>query len=100
MARVIERLDAHVLQVPTDGPEADGTIAWDETTHTAPALHLHPACALGRLIHVEYFWDHQRVERLVLDGLPATRAGALWPDLGQPGNGLSLRADAAERFAV
>ena len=29
---VIESLDAHAYVIPTDGPEADGTLSWDETT--------------------------------------------------------------------
>jgi L-alanine-DL-glutamate epimerase-like enolase superfamily enzyme len=28
----IERVDVPVYEVPTDAPEADGTIAWDRTT--------------------------------------------------------------------
>ncbi|MEV6686990.1 enolase C-terminal domain-like protein [Streptomyces sp. NPDC051130] len=28
----VERLEARVLTVPTDGPEADGTLRWDSTT--------------------------------------------------------------------
>ena len=28
----VEALDVAVYTVPTDGPEADGTLAWDSTT--------------------------------------------------------------------
>ena len=34
------------------------------SAHTAPALHLHPACAMPSLRHIEYFHDHVRIERL------------------------------------
>ncbi len=66
------------------------------STHCAPALHLHPACALKRLRHVEYFFDHVRIEHLLFDGAVEPRDGALHPDLTRPGLGLELkRADAA-----
>src|SRR5204863_5361186 len=38
------------------------------SAHTAPALHLHPACALGTVRHLEWFHDHVRIERLLFDG--------------------------------
>jgi hypothetical protein len=31
-AAVVERLDTAVCTVPTDAPEADGTLSWDSTT--------------------------------------------------------------------
>ncbi|MEX1049494.1 MAG: enolase C-terminal domain-like protein [Akkermansiaceae bacterium] len=66
------------------------------STHCAPALHLHPACAIPGLRHAEYFHDHVRIETLLLDGLPQPVDGALRPDLSAPGNGLTFRhADAA-----
>ena len=68
--------------------------------HCGPAIHVHPACAIDELIHLEYFHDHTRIEEMLLDGLPELREGALWPDLDQPGNGLSLRRSDAERFSV
>ncbi|GAA3760982.1 enolase C-terminal domain-like protein [Microbacterium kribbense] len=35
----IDRLDVQAYTVPTDGPEADGTIAWDSTTMVLVQLH-------------------------------------------------------------
>ena len=68
--------------------------------HCGPAIHVHPACAIDELIHLEYFYDHVRIERMLLDGLPELRDGALWADLSRPGNGLSLRrADAVQYSA-
>jgi L-alanine-DL-glutamate epimerase-like enolase superfamily enzyme len=68
--------------------------------HCGPAIHVHPAAAIENLAHLEYFHDHVRIEERLFDGRPELRDGALWPDLGRPGNGLEFRhADAAE-FAV
>ncbi len=68
--------------------------------HCAPALHAHPAVALGELAHLEYFHDHVRIEELLFEGLPELRDGALWPDLARPGNGLALNRDEVERHAA
>jgi L-alanine-DL-glutamate epimerase-like enolase superfamily enzyme len=68
--------------------------------HCGPSIHLHPALALGRLAHLEYFHDHVRIEQLLFDGAPSPKAGALWPDLERPGNGLELKASDAARYAV
>jgi L-alanine-DL-glutamate epimerase-like enolase superfamily enzyme len=70
------------------------------STHCAPALHLHPACALKRLRHVEYFHDHVRVERMLFDGVPLPVDGALHPDLSRPGHGLEIKRGEAERYAI
>ncbi|MHB8531364.1 MAG: enolase C-terminal domain-like protein [Solirubrobacteraceae bacterium] len=68
--------------------------------HCGPAIHVHPACAIGELIHLEYFHDHTRIEEMLFDGLPELREGALRPDLSRPGNGLSLRRSDAAQHAV
>jgi L-alanine-DL-glutamate epimerase-like enolase superfamily enzyme len=68
--------------------------------HCGPAIHLHPALALDKLVHLEYFHDHVRIEHLLFDGVMTPRDGALWPDLGRPGNGLELKRADAERYAV
>ncbi len=68
--------------------------------HTAPAVHLHPLCAIEQLVHLEYFHDHARIEGMLLDGVPSPLGGALRPDLSRPGHGLELRRADAERFAA
>jgi L-alanine-DL-glutamate epimerase-like enolase superfamily enzyme len=68
------------------------------STHTAPALHLHVACALPRIVHVEYFFDHVRIEQMLLDGAVLPTAGALRPDLTRPGMGLELKDADAQRY--
>ncbi len=68
--------------------------------HCGPAIHLHPALALDRFVHIEYFHDHTRIEQLLFDGVGAARDGALWPDLSRAGNGLELKRADAERYAA
>ncbi len=70
----------------------------DLSAHCAPALHVHPCCAVERLRHLEYFHDHVRIEHLLFDGAPEPKDGVLEPDLGRPGLGLELKTADAERF--
>jgi L-alanine-DL-glutamate epimerase-like enolase superfamily enzyme len=70
------------------------------SAHTSPALHCHVAAALGRLVHLEYFWDHVRVERLLFDGVTEPCGGQLVPDVSRPGNGLSLKHSDVEHYRV
>jgi L-alanine-DL-glutamate epimerase-like enolase superfamily enzyme len=61
------------------------------SAHTAPALHLHPCCALRNVRHIEYFHDHSRIEGMMFDGVVAPVDGVLRPDLERPGLGLELK---------
>jgi len=70
------------------------------SSHCAPSLHLHAACAASPLVHGEYFHDHIRIERMLLDGVPEIRNGMLYPDLSRPGMGLELKRQDAEPFAI
>jgi L-alanine-DL-glutamate epimerase-like enolase superfamily enzyme len=70
------------------------------SAHTAPALHLHVCCAAPRLQHIEWFHDHARIERMLFDGAPEPRDGAISPDLSRPGLGLEFKHADAERFAI
>jgi L-alanine-DL-glutamate epimerase-like enolase superfamily enzyme len=70
------------------------------SAHCAPALHVHLGCALVRVRHIEYFHDHQRIERMLFDGTTVPRDGLLSPDLDRPGLGLELKRADAARFAV
>jgi L-alanine-DL-glutamate epimerase-like enolase superfamily enzyme len=67
--------------------------------HCAPAITAHALCALGPVRHLELFHTHERLERLLFDGVLETREGALRPDPACPGLGLTLRDD-ARRFQV
>ncbi|HVZ88666.1 MAG TPA: enolase C-terminal domain-like protein [Polyangia bacterium] len=70
------------------------------SAHCAPALHMHLGCALNRICHLEYFHDHQRIERMLFDGAVVPRGGALAPDSSRPGLGLEFKHQDARRFAV
>jgi L-alanine-DL-glutamate epimerase-like enolase superfamily enzyme len=75
--------DAHSMQV---------------SAHCAPTLHAHVGAATANLRHVEYFHDHQRIERLLFDGALDADGGVLTPDPGRPGLGVELRAADAEHY--
>jgi L-alanine-DL-glutamate epimerase-like enolase superfamily enzyme len=70
------------------------------SSHCAPALHLHPACAANALIHMEYFFDHVRIEKMLFDGVSDPVDGKLSPDLSRPGLGLEFKRKDAEQFAL
>jgi len=70
------------------------------SAHCAPALHAQLGCALTRVRHLEYFFDHQRIEAMLFDGGPSLKDGALVPDPRAPGLGLTLKRQDAARFAV
>jgi L-alanine-DL-glutamate epimerase-like enolase superfamily enzyme len=66
--------------------------------HCAPNLHARTGVAVPNLRHVEYFHDHQRIERMLFDGALSPEGGSLAPDPDQPGLGLTLREADAERY--
>lgn len=70
------------------------------STHCAPYVHLHVASACKQLRHMEYFFDHVRIERMLFDGPAEPIDGALQPDLSRPGIGLELKRSDAERYAL
>ena len=70
------------------------------SSHCAPALHLHIACATPSFRHAEYFYDHVRIERMLFDGVVDPIDGTLKLDLAQPGLGLSLKRADAQKFAI
>jgi L-alanine-DL-glutamate epimerase-like enolase superfamily enzyme len=72
----------------------------DLSGHCAPALHLHAACAVPRLRHLEWFHDHVRIEQLLFDGAPIAKDGAIEPDMSRPGLGLVFKQVDAERYAI
>lgn len=69
------------------------------SAHCAPALHLHPACAItADFRHLEYFHDHTRIEAMLFDGVAAPVNGSLRPNPVRPGLGLEFKHKDAERF--
>jgi L-alanine-DL-glutamate epimerase-like enolase superfamily enzyme len=72
----------------------------DLSGHCAPAIHLHAACAVPHLRHLEWFHDHVRIERMLFDGAPKPSEGAIQPDLSRPGHGLEFKSQDAAQFQV
>ncbi|MGH8233427.1 MAG: enolase C-terminal domain-like protein [Rhodanobacteraceae bacterium] len=70
------------------------------SAHCAPSIHAHPACAVPRLRHIEYFHDHVRIEHMLFDGALTPVDGALHPDLSRPGLGLEFKHVDAREFAI
>ena len=68
--------------------------------HCAPSLHVHAACSLPAMRHLEYFHDHERIEHMLFDGAPTPEGGRLRPDLTRPGLGLEFKRKDAQRYAV
>ena len=71
------------------------------SAHCAPALHVHPACAVtAEFRHLEYFHDHARIEAMLFDGAATPAGGSLRPDPSRLGNGLEFKHKDAERFRI
>jgi L-alanine-DL-glutamate epimerase-like enolase superfamily enzyme len=68
------------------------------SSHCAPALHAHVGCAVSRMVHSEYFFDHVKIESMLFDGALQPCDGALAPDLSRSGNGLAFKHADAARF--
>ena len=100
----VTALETAVYVIPTDAPEADGTLAaahqLQVSGHCAPNLHAHAAIAAPNLRHLEYFHDHVRIEGMLLAGALSPRGGALCPDLSAPGHGLCFKDPDAEPYRV
>jgi L-alanine-DL-glutamate epimerase-like enolase superfamily enzyme len=64
------------------------------SAHCAPAISAHVCCAIESLVHLEYFHDHVRLERMLFEGTLDPEGGALRPDPTRAGHGLSLKSDA------
>jgi L-alanine-DL-glutamate epimerase-like enolase superfamily enzyme len=69
------------------------------SSHCAPALHAALMCAAPTGVHAEWFHDHARIERMLLDGAPRPQDGMLVAGLERPGFGLELKVEDAERYA-
>jgi len=70
------------------------------STHTAPSLHVHLACAVPAVRHIEYFHDHVRIEQMLFDGVTRPVNGDLAPDRLRSGLGLELKRDDAAGYRV
>jgi L-alanine-DL-glutamate epimerase-like enolase superfamily enzyme len=65
----------------------------------APNLHAHLGCAAPRFAHVEYFYDHVRIEELLFEGALVAAEGCLRPDPSRRGLGLAVRPREVARHA-
>ncbi len=70
------------------------------SSHCAPALHVHPGCAVAGMRHAEYFHDHARIEQELFDGAVEPSEGVLRPDFSRPGLGLEFKWADARRYAA
>ncbi|MFP5237380.1 MAG: enolase C-terminal domain-like protein [Acidobacteriota bacterium] len=70
------------------------------SSHCAPSMHVHVCCAVPRAVHMEFFHDHARIERMFFDGFCEPRDGCMAPDLTRPGHGLTLREKDAQKFRI
>jgi L-alanine-DL-glutamate epimerase-like enolase superfamily enzyme len=70
------------------------------SSHCGPSMHLHVCCAVPRAIHMEFFHDHVRIERMFFDGFCEPVEGVMSPDRSRPGAGLTLKEKDAAQFLV
>ncbi|MGH9572462.1 MAG: enolase C-terminal domain-like protein [Candidatus Acidiferrales bacterium] len=70
------------------------------SAHTAPSVHMHACCASTAAVHLEYFHDHVRIEKMFFDGAREPANGDLVPDLSRPGMGIELRRSDVEKYAA
>jgi len=81
-----------------------GALCWAAnaplSSHCGPSMHVHACCALPRAIHMEFFHDHVRIERMFFDGFCEPVDGVMSPDRTRPGMGLTLKEKDAERFLI
>jgi hypothetical protein len=52
------------------------------------------------LRHIEYFFDHARIEEMLFDGALPPQDGALAPDRGRPGIGLQFKEKDTEKYRI
>lgn len=101
-----ERLAPAVDCVQLDVTRCGGFTGWlagaavaaahnrDVSGHCAPSLHAVIAPAVPYCRHIEWFADHARLERLLLEPCPVVSGGRIHPPPG-PGHGMSLAGSAA-----
>ena len=73
---VVDAVETRVLRIPTDGPEADGTAAWDSTTLVVVLLRA------GELTGLGYTYSSAAAATVVDDELAPVVLGRSLADLG------------------
>ena len=69
------------------------------SAHCAPAVSAHACCASETIRHIEYFFDHYRIESMLFEGTLDPAGGELTPDPGRPGLGLDAEGGRASATA-
>jgi L-alanine-DL-glutamate epimerase-like enolase superfamily enzyme len=70
------------------------------SAHCAPNLHAPVAVAVPNLRHIEYFFDHYRLDAMLFDGTSQPTDGHLVPNNDAFGHGLVLRSELARHYRV
>jgi L-alanine-DL-glutamate epimerase-like enolase superfamily enzyme len=70
------------------------------SAHCAPNLSAHIAVATPNFRHIEWFADHDRIERAYVDGVLDPTGGRVSPPVDQPGHGMRFRLVEAEPHRV
>ncbi|MBB4689118.1 enolase C-terminal domain-like protein [Amycolatopsis jiangsuensis] len=68
------------------------------SAHCAPNLSAHIAVATQNFRHIEWFADHDRIERHFFEGCLDPGGGTVTPSLSEPGHGLTFQPDAAAEY--
>lgn len=72
----------------------------DVSAHCGPHLHVHAAAATPNFRHLEWFWDHTRIEEMFFEGALDPSGGTLTPDSHSVGSGLEPRFADMEKYRV
>jgi L-alanine-DL-glutamate epimerase-like enolase superfamily enzyme len=70
------------------------------SSHCAPGLHVAATCSARPAIHLEYFFDHVRLEQMLFDGVRLPSDGALSVDPTRLGLGIELKKEDAECYRI
>jgi L-alanine-DL-glutamate epimerase-like enolase superfamily enzyme len=70
------------------------------SSHTAPSIHVHPCVTQAYVCHMEYFYDHERIEQMLFEGCPKLENGRLFPHLDRFGHGLELKEKSCRKYLI
>ena len=70
------------------------------SAHCAPNLSTHVAAATPNIRHLEWFHDHDRIERMLFDGVLDPAGGAVHPDVSTAGHGMTFKHRDAEQYLI
>ncbi len=70
------------------------------SAHTVPSIHTRLCCTISKAVHVEYFSDHARIEKMFFDGFLEPENGICTPSLQEPGLGLVLKEKDSRKYEL